>query len=103
VSDVKEPVLAVVAPTVPLMLMEAVPVKLVTVPLEGVPRAPPGATKSVPAVAAEIAVPLPLRTPVTEVAKVRMGVAPPELVPENPLDDAIDTLDTPPEAVEAMV
>ena len=29
----------VVAPTVPLMLIEAVPVKLVTTPLAGVPRA----------------------------------------------------------------
>jgi len=37
---VKAPVVAVVAPTVPLMLIEAVPVRLVTVPLEGVPNAP---------------------------------------------------------------
>ena len=37
---VNAPVVAVVAPTVPLMLMEAVPVKLVTVPLLGVPNAP---------------------------------------------------------------
>ena len=34
-------VLGVVAPTVPLMLMLAVPVRLVTVPLAGVPSAPP--------------------------------------------------------------
>jgi hypothetical protein len=39
-SVVKAPVVAVVAPTVPLMLIEAVPVRLVTVPLEGVPNAP---------------------------------------------------------------
>jgi hypothetical protein len=39
VSVVNAPVLAVVAPTVPLMLMLAVPVKLVTTPDEGVPRA----------------------------------------------------------------
>jgi hypothetical protein len=37
---VKAPVVAVVAPTVPLILIEAVPVRLVTVPLEGVPNAP---------------------------------------------------------------
>ena len=36
---VKAPVLAVVAPTVPLMLMEAVPVRFVTTPLAGVPNA----------------------------------------------------------------
>ena len=33
------PVLAVVAPTVPLMLIDAVPVKLVTTPDDGVPNA----------------------------------------------------------------
>jgi hypothetical protein len=32
------PAFAVVAPTVPLMLIDAVPVKLVTTPAEGVPR-----------------------------------------------------------------
>ena len=46
---VNAPVLAVVAPTVPLMLMLAVPVRLVTVPLDGVPRAPP-LTTNAPAV-----------------------------------------------------
>jgi len=39
VMDVKEPVLGVVAPTVPLMLIEAVPVRLVTTPEAGVPSA----------------------------------------------------------------
>lgn len=39
VTVVNAPVVAVVAPTVPLMLMLAVPVRLVTVPLLGVPRA----------------------------------------------------------------
>jgi len=34
-------VLAVVAPTVPLMFIDAVPVRLVTVPLAGVPRIAP--------------------------------------------------------------
>jgi hypothetical protein len=41
---VNAPVFAVVAPTVPLILMDAVPVKLVTVPLLGVPRTPPFTT-----------------------------------------------------------
>ena len=45
VAVVKAPVAGVVAPTVPLMLMLAVPVRLVTVPLDGVPRAPPLTTK----------------------------------------------------------
>lgn len=36
---VNAPVAGVVAPTVPLMLIEAVPVRFVTVPEEGVPRA----------------------------------------------------------------
>ena len=38
-SVVNAPVLAVVAPTVPLMLMLAVPVRLVTTPEDGVPNA----------------------------------------------------------------
>ena len=38
VRVVKVPAAGVVAPTVPLMLIEAVPVRLVTVPLAGVPR-----------------------------------------------------------------
>jgi hypothetical protein len=46
VSVVNAPVLAVVAPTVPLMLIEAVPVRLVTVPLAGVPNAPPLTTNA---------------------------------------------------------
>ena len=36
------PVEGVVAPTDPLMFIDAVPVRLVTVPLDGVPNAPPG-------------------------------------------------------------
>jgi hypothetical protein len=43
VTDVNLPVVAVVAPTVPLMLMLAVPVRLVTTPDAGVPSA--GVTK----------------------------------------------------------
>jgi hypothetical protein len=38
VTVVNAPVVAVVAPTVPLILMEAVPVRFVTVPLAGVPK-----------------------------------------------------------------
>ena len=49
VNVVNAPVVGVVAPTVPLMLIEAVPVKLVTVPLDGVPNAPP-LTTNAPAV-----------------------------------------------------
>ena len=45
-SVVNAPVDGVVAPTVPLMLIEAVPVRFVTVPLDGVPRAPPFTTKA---------------------------------------------------------
>ena len=51
---VNAPVVAVVAPTVPLMLIEAVPVRLVTVPLLGVPKAPP-LTSTEPAVPTLIA------------------------------------------------
>ena len=41
VPDVAAIVLGVVAPTVPLMFIEAVPVRFVTVPLAGVPRIAP--------------------------------------------------------------
>jgi len=58
----------VVAPTVPLMLIEAVPVKLVTVPLEGVPNAPPFTTgaPAVPTLTAK-AVATPVPKPLTPV------------------------------------
>ncbi len=46
VADVNAPVVGVVAPTVPLMLMLAVPVRFVTVPLDGVPNAPLNVTKA---------------------------------------------------------
>lgn len=58
---VNAPVVGVVAPTVPLMLMEAVPVRLVTVPLLGVPRAPLNVTG---APAEPIAIPRAVATPV---------------------------------------
>jgi len=44
VNVVNEPAAAVVAPTVPLMFIEAVPVRFVTTPLLGVPKA--GVTKT---------------------------------------------------------
>ena len=44
VTVVAATVLGVVAPTVPLMLIEAVPVRFVTVPLVGVPNAPLNST-----------------------------------------------------------
>lgn len=43
---VNAPVAGVVAPTVPLMLILAVPVRFVTVPEEGVPNAPPLTTNA---------------------------------------------------------
>ena len=49
VTAVNVPAAGVVAPTVPLMLMLAVPVRFVTVPLDGVPSAPP-LTTNAPAV-----------------------------------------------------
>lgn len=62
-------------------------VQFVSVPEEGVPSAPPGATKSVPAVAAVKApVPFPFRTPVRVVAPVpplATGSAVPESVTAN--------------------
>ena len=64
---VNAPVVAVVAPTVPLMLMEAVPVRLVTVPLLGVPKAPPSINTdpAVPTLTAK-AVATPVPRPVIE-------------------------------------
>lgn len=50
-----------------------------------------------PEVAALIAVPLPLRTPVTEVARVRAGVAPPDEEPVKPFAEATETAVTEPE------
>jgi hypothetical protein len=59
---VNAPVVGVVAPTVPLILIEAVPVRLVTVPLEGVPKAPPlttGAPAEPTLIARAVATPVP--------------------------------------------
>ena len=68
VSVVNAPVVGVVAPTVPLMLIEAVPVRFVTVPDEGVPRAPPLTTKA-PAVPVFVA-----NAPATPVPRPEMPV-----------------------------
>jgi len=55
-SVVNEPAAAVVAPTVPLMFIEAVPVRFVTTPLLGVPKA--GVTKT--GLVANTAAPVPV-------------------------------------------
>ena len=68
------PVVAVVAPTVPLMLILAVPVKFVTVPLDGVPRAPP-LTTNAPAV--PVFTPNAVTTPVPVVVVLGVAAAPP--------------------------
>jgi hypothetical protein len=74
VIEVKAPVVGVVAPTVPLMLMLAVPVRLVTVPDNGVPRAPPLTTKA-PAV--PVLTPSAVTTPLPVVVDVIAVLAPP--------------------------
>ena len=74
---VNAPVVAVVAPTVPLMLIEAVPVRLVTVPLLGVPKAPPLTTKA-PAV--PTFVPRAVITPVPVVVVLGAAPAPPPII-----------------------
>ena len=71
VRVVKAPVLGVVAPTVPLMLMEAVPVRLVTTPDAGVPSA--GVTRV--GLVANTNAPVPV-SPVTAAARFALdGVA----------------------------
>lgn len=85
---VNEPVVGVVAPTVPLMLMDAVPVKLVTVPLDGVPNAPPLTTK---APALPVLTPNAVTTPVPVVVVAGATPAPPPMTKEfaaSAADDA---------------
>jgi hypothetical protein len=77
VTVVNTPVLGVVAPTVPLMLIDAVPVKLVTVPLEGVPNAPPLTTK---APAEPVFTPRAVTTPVPVVTVLGVAPAPPPTI-----------------------
>jgi hypothetical protein len=74
---VNAPLDGVVAPTVPLILIDAVPVKFVTVPLDGVPRAPPLTTK---APAEPVLTPRAVRTPVPVVTLEGAPPAPPPLI-----------------------
>jgi hypothetical protein len=82
---VNAPVLAVVAPTVPLMFMLAVPVRFVTVPLVGVPRAPlnnTGAPALPVLTASAVAMPVPRpETPVLMGRPVQLDSVPLEGVP----------------------
>ena len=91
---VNAPVLAVVAPTVPLMLMLAVPVRFVTVPLDGVPRAPP-LTTNAPAV--PVFTPNAVTTPVPVVVVLGVAAAPPPsmiaLLVSNALVAQVDALE----------
>lgn len=85
---VNTPAAGVVAPTVPLMLMDAVPVRLVTVPLVGVPSAPPLTTKA-PAV--PVLTPSAVTTPVPVVVVAGATPAPPPMTKAfaaNAADDA---------------
>jgi len=98
---VNAPVLAVVAPTVPLMLMLAVPVRLVTVPLDGVPSAPPFTTNA-PAV--PVLTPSAVTTPVPVVVVAGVTPAPPPrtIAPaaraaEDAQVDALEKYGMPPE------
>ena len=75
-SVVNAPVVGVVAPTVPLILIDAVPVKLVTVPLDGVPSAPP-LTTNAPAV--PVFTPSAVTTPVPVVVVAGAAPAPPPI------------------------
>jgi hypothetical protein len=69
-------VAAVVAPTVPLILIEAVPVRFVTVPLDGVPSAPPLTTN---AFADPVFTPSAVKTPVPVVVVAGAAPAPPPI------------------------
>jgi hypothetical protein len=81
-SVVNAPVVGVVAPTVPLMLIDAVPVKLVTVPDVGVPNA--GVTN-----VGEVAntnAPVPVSSVTADIKLAEFGVAKNVATPEpNPL------------------
>lgn len=85
---VNAPVFAVVAPTVPLILIEAVPVKFVTVPEDGVPKAPPFVTN---APAEPTATPKAVTTPVPVVIVLGATPVPPPIISAlavNAADDA---------------
>ena len=87
-SVVNAPVPGVVAPTVPLMFIEAVPVRLVTVPLLGVPNAPPLTTN---APAEPVLTPRAVTTPVPVVVVLGAAPAPPPMtkaLAASAVDDA---------------
>jgi hypothetical protein len=91
---VNAPVFGVVAPTVPLILIDAVPVRFVTVPLEGVPSAPPLTTK---APEEPVLIPRAVRTPVPVVVVDGARPAPPPITsafavsaPEEAQVDALE-------------
>jgi hypothetical protein len=75
--SVNTPVVGVVAPTVPLILIDAVPLRFVTVPPDGVPSAPPLTTK---APAEPVLTPRAVRTPVPVVTLEGAAPAPPPLI-----------------------
>jgi hypothetical protein len=90
-SVVNAPVVGVVAPTVPLMLIDAVPVRLVTVPDEGVPRA--GVTSV--GLLANTSAPVPVSSVTAAARLAEEGVprnvatpAPSEVIPVPPFDGA---------------
>ena len=100
---VNAPVLAVVAPTVPLMLIDAVPVRFVTVPEDGVPKAPP-LTTNAPAV--PVLTPKAVRTPVPVVVVLGATPAPPPITrafavnaAEDAHVDALEKYGIPPEEI----
>jgi hypothetical protein len=84
-KSVNAPVLGVVAPTVPWMLMEAVPVRLVTTPEAGVPKA--GVTSV--GLLANTKAPVPVSSVTAEARLAELGVAKkvatPEPKPEMPV------------------
>ena len=84
---VNAPVVAVVAPTVPLMLIEAVPVRFVTVPLDGVPSAPP-LTTNAPTV--PVFTPKAVMTPVPVVVVLGATPAPPPMTKAFAASAALD-------------
>ena len=86
---VNAPVGGVVAPTVPLMLIDAVPVRLVTVPDDGVPKAPPFTTNE-PAV--PMFVPSAVSTPVPVVVVDGATPAPPPMTNAFAASAALDAI-----------
>ena len=87
VTVVNAPVVGVVAPTVPLMLIDAVPVRLVTVPLLGVPKAPSNNTK---APAEPVLTDSAVTTPVPVVMVLGAAPAPPPTIKALAANAALD-------------